>query len=329
MEYLISDSTDPAFNLALEQYVFDALPRDRSYLILWQNDNTVVVGKYQNTFSEIDADYVREHGVKVVRRLSGGGAVYHDLGNLNFTYIADAGEMRQINFRLFCDPVIETLASYGVAAEVSGRNDMTVDGKKFSGNAQYIKHGRVRHHGTIMIRSDLSAVASALKPEKAKMESKGVRSVRSRVANLGDYLPEGTTVEQFRDRFLETLSRRETMHPYRLSEKDLAAVRELKESVYDTYEWNYGRSPAGAVTCSERIEGAGRIDVRVGTDRGKVRSAAFSGDFFCTGELEELEDSLLGVRYTREDVAAALDRIYDRCHISGLDTETLVRLIVV
>ena len=141
--YIDVPSTDPAFNLALEQYVFDALPRHRNYFFLWQNDNAVIVGRHQNTLAEINEPYIREKRIRVVRRLSGGGAVYHDLGNLNFTFIQDTSSGLQLDLRLFCEPVAQAICSLGAHAVVNGRNDITIDGKKFSGNAQYVKDGRV------------------------------------------------------------------------------------------------------------------------------------------------------------------------------------------
>ena len=187
--FIESNSNDPRFNLALEQYVFDEMPKDREYFWLWQNHNTIVVGKHQNTAQEINQTYVREHGITVVRRLSGGGAVYHDMGNVNFTFIADTGDMETLNLHAFCTPVVNTLEQIGVKAEVSGRNDITIDGKKFSGNSQYIKHGRIMHHGTLMFDSDLSVVSKALQVSSDKYESKGFKSVKSRVTNIKPYAP--------------------------------------------------------------------------------------------------------------------------------------------
>ena len=181
LSYLDLMTTDPSYNLAMEQYVFDCLPRDRMYFMLWQNDNAIIVGKYQNTIAEINEEAVRERGILVVRRLSGGGAVYHDMGNLNFTFITDVGESNALDLKLFCEPVVRTLATLGVKAEVNGRNDITIDGKKFSGNSQYIRQGRVMHHGTIMFDSDLSVVSEALRVAPTKIQTKGIRSVRSRV----------------------------------------------------------------------------------------------------------------------------------------------------
>lgn len=168
LSYLDLMTTDPSYNLAMEQHVFDCLPRDRMYFMLWQNDNAIIVGKYQNTIAEINEEAVRERGIRVVRRLSGGGAVYHDMGNLNFTFITDVGESNALDLKLFCEPVVRTLATLGVKAEVNGRNDITIDGKKFSGNSQYIRQGRVMHHGTIMFDSDLSVVSEALRVDRRR-----------------------------------------------------------------------------------------------------------------------------------------------------------------
>ena len=194
LSYLDLMTTDPSYNLAMEQYVFDCLPRDRMYFMLWQNDNAIIVGKYQNTIAEINEEAVRERGIRVVRRLSGGGAVYHDMGNLNFTFITDVGESNALDLKLFCEPVVRTLATLGVKAEVNGRNDITIDGKKFSGNSQYLRQGRVMHHGTIMFDSDLSVVGEALRVDPTKIQTKGIRSVRSRVTNVAEHLPERFTL---------------------------------------------------------------------------------------------------------------------------------------
>ena len=205
LRYINLTTTDPAFNLAAEQYVFENLPKDRSYFMLWQNDNAVIIGKYQNTLAEINLPYVEQHNIRVVRRLSGGGAVFHDLGNLNYSFISDTGSSENLNLRLFCEPVVRALAELGVHAEINGRNDMTVDGKKFSGNAQYLRGGRVLHHGTILYNSDHSVIGEALHVDQSKIAAKGIPSVRSRVTNLLPYFPKGTTLSDFRAALLAHL----------------------------------------------------------------------------------------------------------------------------
>ena len=170
--YIDVATTDPTYNLALEQYVFDSLPRDRQYFLFWQNHNAVIIGKHQNTLAEINEEFVRSRGIRVVRRLSGGGAVYHDDGNLNFTWITDADKGGGIDLKKFCQPVADTLCALGADAVVDGRNDILVGGAKISGNAQYVREGRVMHHGTLLFDSDLSVLGNALRadPEKIRAE---------------------------------------------------------------------------------------------------------------------------------------------------------------
>ena len=230
LSYLDLMTTDPSYNLAMEQYVFDCLPRDRMYFMLWQNGNAIIVGKYQNTISEINEEAVRERGIRVVRRLSGGGAVYHDMGNLNFTFITDADGSGTLDMKLFCEPVVRTLAALGVKAEVNGRNDITIDGKKFSGNSQYLRQGRVMHHGTLMFDSDLSVVGEALRVDPTKIQTKGIRSVRSRVTNVAEHLPERVTLPEFRRILLENILRENPGEEYPLTPDDLAAVEKLRDN---------------------------------------------------------------------------------------------------
>ena len=235
-------TTDPTFNLALEEYVFDALPRDRAWFLLWQNRPSVIIGRHQNTLAEINAPWAREHGIQVVRRLSGGGAVYHDLGNLNFTFIQDA-VTTTLDLSQFCLPVARALQAMGADAQVNGRNDITIDGKKFSGNAQYLRQGRVMHHGTILFDSDLDTVAQVLQVDPDKIRAKGVPSVRSRTTNLRPYLPPSTTLADFKAMLLAEIFRGQPMEPYQLTPADLEAVQRIQARRYATWDWNYGASP--------------------------------------------------------------------------------------
>ena len=264
LSYLNLYTTDPAWNLAAEQYVFDALPRDRTYFMLWQNDNAIIIGKHQNAAAEIDQQFVRENGVRVVRRLSGGGAVYHDMGNLNFTFIADAGSMESINFKLFCQPVVAALAALGVQAEVNGRNDMTINGQKFSGNSQYLKEGRVMHHGTIMFDSDLDRVAQALHVDQEKIAAKGVVSVRSRVTTVRQHMPHPVELEEFRRVLLDNILAQQPGEEYVFTEEDKSQIARLREQRYATWEWNYGQSRECEMTRQKRhYRHAGKAGVPV------------------------------------------------------------------
>ena len=293
--FLDLDTTDPAWNLAAEQYVFDSLPRDRSYLMLWQNDNAVIIGKYQNTSAEINAEYIEEKKIRVVRRLSGGGAVYHDLGNLNFTIITDASSSETVNLRLFCEPIVRTLARFGVKAEIDGRNDITVEGKKFSGNAQYRRNGRVMHHGTILFDSDLDAVQKALKVRAEKIRSKGIASVRSRVTNLKPYLPPETTLEEFKTVLIQEVTGAAGAEKLSLTEEDKLQIKILRETRYASREWNYGASPSCTLLKQGRIEGCGSLQIYLTTEKDRITELHILGDFFAVQDPSVLENALIGV----------------------------------
>lgn len=325
MKLLESPRTDAAWNLALEQYVFDELPRDESWFMLWRNRSAVIVGRHQNTWNEVDADYVREHDVQVIRRLSGGGAVYHDLGNLNFTIITDADGSGELDFRLFCEPVAETLAEFCVRAEIGGRNDITVDGKKFSGNAQYVREGRVMHHGTILFESDLEMVEKVLSPHADKLESKGVASVRSRVCNLREYLPPDVTMDDFRRRLAVRICGGDAQ-PVELDGTALRRVQAICDGRYARWEWNWGRSPAHAVTRRAYFDGVGSVEVHLDAVEGKVRELRVFGDFFEVSPIEELTDALRGVPLRAEALRAVLPAV--SFPIRGMDREQFLQLLI-
>lgn len=327
LSYLDLTTTDPSYNLAMEQYVFDCLPRDRMYFMLWQNDNAIIVGKYQNTLSEINLEAVERRGIRVVRRLSGGGAVYHDMGNLNFTFITDAASGTALDMKLFCQPVVRTLAALGVHAEVNGRNDITIDGKKFSGNSQYLRQGRVMHHGTIMFNSDLSVVSEALQVDPTKFQTKGVRSVRSRVTNVADHLDRPVSLPEFRRILLENILRENPGQPYPLTPEDLAAVEKLREERYAAWDWNYGQSPACTVLRRRRVEGCGLVEAYISVDSGLISAIAFRGDFFSAVEPEELASRFVGRTPDQAGFSAALEGVDVSRYFAGLQNDQLIEIL--
>lgn len=326
--YISSPSTDPRWNLALEQYVFDSLPRSKSYFMLWQNHNTIVVGKNQNTAAEVNGAFLREQNITVVRRLSGGGAVYHDLGNLNFTFISDAGENSTIDLHRFCLPIVEALADLGVKADINGRNDITIQGKKFSGNAQYLREGRVMHHGTMMFRSDLSILNRALAVDRSKLSAKGIASVSSRVTNIGDHLPEKVTMEDLRRALLKHIPCEENAAPYPFTPEDLAAIDRIARERYATWEWTYGRSSALELSRKKRIENCGSVQVFLNTDGGIITALEIRGDFFGSGDISDLCSALTGCRCTPEDLRRAVNAIDLQHYIHHCPQEELVSLLL-
>lgn len=328
MVYLESSSTDPSFNLALEQFVFDQLPRDKEYFMLWQNDNAIIIGKHQNTAEEVNEEYVRENGIKVVRRLSGGGAVYHDMGNINFTFIMNAEHAETMDLQSFCIPVIRALEKIGVHAEVNGRNDITIDGKKFSGNAQYRKEGRIMHHGTILFDSNLSVVAAALNVTKDKIESKGVKSVRSRVTNVKPYVPEEITLQQFWEVLKRYMVEEQNMEQYKLEKDEMKMIEELQKERYATWEWNYGYSPKYSIQKERRVENCGKIQICMDVEKGRIKAFTTYGDYFGNGDPADIANALIGCPLEPSALESALENLSIGYYFNNLTSEELIKIIL-
>lgn len=318
---------DPRINLAIEEFALKHLDINETYLLFYINKPSIIIGKNQNTIEEINTDYVENNGIIVVRRLSGGGAVYHDLGNLNFSFITkDDGDSFH-NFQKFTHPVIEALKSMGVNAELSGRNDILVEGRKISGNAQFSTKGRMFSHGTLMLNSEIENVVSALKVRKDKIESKGIKSIRSRVANISEFLSEPMTIEEFRSKLLTYIFEDQQEIPeYKLSEKDWEKIHEISEERYQNWDWNYGKSPAFNMQHSHRFP-VGQIEFRLEVNKGVIENCKIYGDFFGVGDVSEIEDKLKGVRYERSEIAEALQDVDVKHYFGNVEKEELLDLI--
>ena len=325
MIYLESPSTDPYFNLALEEYVFEQMDRSRSYFMLWQNYNTIVVGKYQNTAEEINQAFVDAHGIRVARRLSGGGAVYHDRGNLNFTFIVDQNSAPDFNFRIFVQPVIAALARFGVQAELTGRNDLTIRGMKFSGNSQYARRRRLLHHGCIMLDSNLTDVSEALRVKTAKFDSKAVKSVRSWVTTINEQAPAPIAMENFKDALKQCAFASGSLEPYTLSDEDLRNVESLRAEKYATWEWNYGFSPAYDMRREMKFP-AGLVTACLSAEKGRIKAVRFYGDFFGNGDIGELEHAMTGLPLDGQ-LTQALKALHTEDYIHGITAEELSLLL--
>lgn len=328
MYYIESPSHDPYYNLALEEYVFERLDRSHSYFMLWQNDNAIIVGKHQNTIAEVNAAYVKERGIQVVRRLSGGGAVYHDLGNINFTFIVDSGETAIFDFSSFCQPVVKALGQFGVQAEINGRNDITIEGKKFSGNSQYGRSGRIMHHGTIMYDSNLEVVAQALCVSQDKLESKGVKSIHSRVTNVKPYLLEEVSTDVFFATLRAFMTEEYQLQPYVLTGEQLEEVVQIQKARYDQWDWNYGKSPTYHLHKERRVEGCGKLEIFMDVERGYLKALAFYGDYFSTDNPSQLVPLLLGCKMEETAVRTALGTTEISRYFNHMDLLTFISILL-
>ncbi len=299
---LKSPSHDPYWNLALEEALFAHARLDTTYCMLWQNRPAVIIGQHQNPAEEVDLSYIRTHSLPVIRRLSGGGAVYHDLGGLNYTFIL-SGEDIRLNWEVFYQPVLRACQSLGIPAKASGRNDLTVEGRKFSGTASYEADGKSLHHGCLLIHSDFSAMAQALTPPKDKFHSKAAASVPSRVINLRDCCP-NLTVEAFCQALLAQLPDARLLPE--IPSEITTQANHLRDSRYATWEWNFGSSPLYAVTKRRRFPDCGSITVQMDVTGGKIAALCFSGDFFGKLPPVQLADRLIGCSLQRDALAKAL-----------------------
>ncbi|PAL14389.1 lipoate--protein ligase [Peribacillus simplex] len=319
--------TDPRINLAIEEYALKHLNIDETYLLFYINRPSIIIGRNQNTIEEINSDYVDEKGITVVRRLSGGGAVYHDLGNLNFSFITkDDGDSFH-NFKKFTQPVVETLEKLGIHAELSGRNDILAEGKKISGNAMFSTKGRMFSHGTLLFQSEMDHIVSALKVKKDKIESKGIKSIRSRVGNIADFLKEPMSVEEFRSFLLQNIFKDTgKVTEYVLTDTDWEKIHEISEDRYQNWEWNYGKSPKFNFQNSHRFP-VGSVDIRLEVNRGIIENCKIYGDFFGVGEVADIERKLTGTRYEKEAISRVLDEIDVRHYFGNVTKEEILALI--
>ncbi len=320
---------DPTINLAIEEFVLKHLPMDDSYLLFYINEPSIIIGKHQNTIEEINSEYVKANHIHVVRRLSGGGAVYHDHGNLNFSFLTKDDGQSFHNFRKFTQPVVEALQQLGVDADLSGRNDLQVGERKISGNAQFSTRGRMFSHGTLMFDSELDNVQSALKVNPEKFKSKSTKSVRSRVANISEFLTEPLTMQQFRDEILRHIFGVEPadVPQYVLTEADWNKIHEISAERYRNWDWNYGQSPASNIKHTRKFP-VGIIDIRMDIKDGHIQEIKIYGDFFGIGDVADIEDLLRGKRYEEISVREAMSGIDIKHYFGNIELDEFIGLVL-
>lgn len=313
-------STDPAYNLALEDLLFAQLDADsEGYFMLWHNAPSIIVGRHQNSHEEINAELRQRYALPVVRRQTGGGAVYHDLGNLNFSFLLPDRQRGPLDFIRFLQPVVDVLHSLGIKAELSSRNDLTVAGRKISGSAQLRnKHG-ILHHGTLLVSLDLDMLGAVLTGAPDKFLSKGIASVRSRVTNISDHAPADFSMEMLKQALFAQCAKGVTL----LDATIHAAAFELAAKKYSTWEWNFGASPPFSNQWRQRFSW-GALEVCFAVTGGYIHSCRLFGDYFSQADVTELEQACIGLPYQREALYNTLATMDFNLYFSGCDSEEVL-----
>lgn len=326
MRCIIDTTIDPYWNLAAEEILLKE--SNEPIFRLWQNDNAVIVGKYQNTPAEIEVEYVKKHKINVVRRLTGGGAVYHDLGNVNFTFIdknrdnQDSAEM----FRHFTLPIIDILDSLGVKAYLEGRNDLLIDGMKFSGNALCIYKERILQHGTLLFSSSMRDISGALTSRPEKYSGRAVKSNPRRVTNISDHLPHKMSISEFIDYIKEYILTQKG--GYRLSDyttEEKRMIDELADNKYRTYQWNWGSSPNCQINLTKKFP-SGLIELKIDIEKGAIGRVKIFGDYFFLKPTEEIEERLTGIKYDPEAIREALNGMNMNDYFGSLTIDDFIEL---
>ena len=321
MRYLKNPSTNPYYNMAFDEYCLESLPIDEPVFFLWQNKPAVIVGYNQEVNTEVNLDYLKEKGIDLVRRVTGGGAVYHDLENLNYTIVGRSEDLER-DYPEYAALMMKALQALGVPATLSGRNDILVDGKKVSGFAKRVCKNRLMVHGTLMYNVDVDVLTHVLNPSTTKLQSKGIASVRSRVTNLCNYLPELSDIQAFKNRLEEILSNNYSDAEYKLSEADLAHIQRLTDEKFATWEWNYGRSPKATLVHSARLA-CGTVEIHLTLAENRIASCRFGGDFLGNLPASDVEKALTGIPYEINEIRKCLSKIeinryFDRVLVDDL-----------
>ncbi len=324
MLFVEQTSTDPYYNLATEEFLTKEMQEE--VCMLWRNRPSVIIGKNQNTLAEINYDYVTAEGISVVRRMSGGGAVFHDLGNINYTFIANkSAELG--NYERFTRPVIAFLNTLGVEASLSGRNDLVIEGKKISGNAQYVHKNRIMHHGTLLYSAASDVLEKALRVDAEKIKTKGVASVKSRVTNISSYLENPMTPQAFMEKLADFMVKTMPDCRYYDMRAHEAAITALCDEKYKTWEWNFGYSPKYEFMKKRRFTFGGvEVHLNIGS-ASVIENAKIYGDFFSKLPIEELERALCGASHQEDAVRSALQNINVSDYIQGMEQDEFFTLL--
>ena len=324
MRYLKNPSTNPYYNMAFDEYCLESLPIDEPVFFLWQNRPAVIVGYNQEVNTEVNLDYLKEKGIDLVRRVTGGGAVYHDLENLNYTIVGRSEDLER-DYPEYAALMMKALQALGVPATLSGRNDILVEGKKVSGFAKRVCKNRLMVHGTLMYNVDVDVLTHVLNPSTTKLQSKGIASVRSRVTNLCNYLPELSDIQAFKNRLEEILSNNYFDAEYKLSEADLAHIQQLTDEKFATWEWNYGRSPKATLVHSARLA-CGTVEIHLTLAENRIASCRFGGDFLGNLPASDVEKALTGIPYEINEIRKCLSKLEISRYFDRVSADNLLEM---
>lgn len=326
MIYINSNSTSPYFNFALEEYFMTQKNLDDDKIFLfWRTNPTVMIGRYQNTYCEINEKYVKENNINVVRRNSGGGTIYTDMGAWQFTFIEKNHKENGISFGKFTEPIITALRKENIDAHFNSRNDLLIGKRKFSGNAQYRKDNCVLHHGSILFNTDIKAMVESITVAEDKIIAKGIKSVRERVINISEVMKEDITSEEFRDIILNSLLK--DSKTYTLIQEDINKINKIKKDKFESWDWNYGKNPVFNINRWKRFDG-GRVDFKLDIKNGIIKNCVIEGDFFLSGDISEIENAFVNCKYVKKDISKLLNEINVNSYFYKITKEDLLACII-
>ena len=326
MKYIKTDYNIPYYNMALEEYLMGSDKHRDDYVFFYIHRPSVIIGRHQNAYAEVNSGYIKEHGIIVSRRISGGGAVYHDEGNLNFSFITNAPGGQVVDFRPYIEPVVRALRKVGVTAALTGRNDLCIGERKFSGNAQYIASGKVLHHGTLMFDVNVENMLNALNVSEMKISSKAVESVRSRVINLNEYLPESMDILDFKQLLLDTFFEGDHFGEYVLTDEDKNAVERLVEVKFSKESYNFGTPRPFAVVKKRKFK-AGIVEISFNVKGNVFIDFCINGDFFCNKDIDGIGEYIKGCEFSESAVSTKLSELDFDSYISNFTKEEMLELI--
>jgi lipoate-protein ligase A len=322
MYCILSDNNDPFFNLASEEYLLKSFPED--VFLLYRNIPSVVVGKHQNTLAEINFEYAKDHGIEIARRISGGGAVFHDLGNVNFAFLTTGHEGDLVNYGKYTDPVIGAIKEMGLHVQLGERHELLLGDLKISGTASHVYKNRVLHHGTLLFSSKMEDLSAVLKPEHGQFVDRAVKSIRSVVTNIRDHLVDKMEVTDFQNQIYDhILKTMEHTRPYSYSSGDQSEINRLRDKKFSTWEWNFGYSPKYQFN-KELVFKDGRFALRMNVEKGIIQEVNIEGDFLGMKDIHGLEEALVGTIHDPETIRIRLSGIRVEEYIAGLGNEDLL-----